>query len=217
MSRPHRVEFPGAVYHLTSRGNARGRIFVRDGDRETFLKVLADTVVRYRWICHAYCLMDTHYHLLVETRLPNLSLGMRQLNGLYTSRFNKLNRRTGHVFQGRYKAVLVEKEAHLLELGRYVALNPVQAGMVGRPESWQWGSYAATIGRSARPPFLTIGWLLEQFGRDRARAIRAYRRFVLEGIGIKESPFEDVKGQIYLGSNEFARRWGGGTGENPRE
>ena len=130
MARPLRLEYPGAVYHLTSRGNARQDIFAGDADREKFLSILAATVGRYKWLCHAYCLMDNHYHLLLETPDPNLSLGMRMLNGVYTQTFNRDHQRVGHVFQGRYKAVLVEKDAHLVELCRYIVLNPVAAGMV---------------------------------------------------------------------------------------
>ena len=109
MARPLRLEFPGAIYHITSRGNAREDIFVDDRDREVFLSVLTDTVDRYNWLCHAYCLMDNHYHLLIETPDPTLSLGMRQLNGVYTQAFNRMHHRVGHIFQGRYKSILVEK------------------------------------------------------------------------------------------------------------
>ena len=103
MARPLRIQYPGAVYHLTSRGNARNNIFLDDADRQAFLKVLESVIVKYNWLCHGYCLMDNHYHLLIETTDPNLSLGIRQLNGVYTQRFNHLHNRVGHVFQGRYK------------------------------------------------------------------------------------------------------------------
>ena len=130
MARPLRIEFPGALYHVTSRGNARAPIFLEDRDRRQLLRILSDVVERYRWVCHAYCLMTNHYHLLVETPEANLSRGMRQLNGLYTQRFNRAHERVGHILQGRFGAVLVERDAHLLELARYVVLNPVRAGMV---------------------------------------------------------------------------------------
>ncbi|MCS6318519.1 MAG: transposase, partial [Nitrospira sp.] len=116
MARPLRIEVPGAVYHVTSRGNARQDIVADDGDRAQWLTVLAHVVDRYGWRGHAYCLMDNHYHLLVETPQPNLSLGMRQLNGRYTQDYNRRHERVGHLFQGRFKAILVEKDAHLLEL-----------------------------------------------------------------------------------------------------
>ena len=118
MSRPLRLQYAGAVYHLTSRGNARQPVFGDDSDRQLFLALFSQVVTRHRWLCHAHCLMDNHYHLLVETPHPNLSTGMRQLNGMYTQAFTRRHDRVGHLFQGRYKAILVEKEAHLLELCR---------------------------------------------------------------------------------------------------
>ena len=126
MARPLRLEFPGAVYHVSSRGNARQRIFFGDADRELFLDTLTQGIARYRWLCHAYCLMENHYHLLIETPRANLSLGMRQLNGIYTQTFNRRHHRVGHLFQGRFRAILVEKESYLLELCRYIVLNPVR-------------------------------------------------------------------------------------------
>jgi REP element-mobilizing transposase RayT len=130
MARPLRLEFPGAVYHLTSRGNARQKIFFTDADCELYLSTLAGVVRRYDWICHAYCLMANHYHLLIEKPKANLSIGMRQLNGIYTQSFNRRHQRAGHLFQGRFKAILVEKEAHLLELCRYVVLTIREVGWV---------------------------------------------------------------------------------------
>jgi len=127
MARPLRIEYPGAVYHVTSRGNARQSIFIDDVDRQLFLEVLGNVVEKYNWLCHAFCLLDNHYHNLVETQDPNLSLGMRQLNGVYTQRFNIRHHRVGHLFQGRYNAILVEKNVHLLEFCRYIVLNPVLA------------------------------------------------------------------------------------------
>jgi len=141
MARPLRIEFPGAVYHVTARGNARAAIFLNDDDRRRFLALLTETAGRRGWTCHAYCLMDNHYHLMLETAAANLGRGMRQINGVYTQRFNRAHDRVGHVFQGRYKAILVEKQAYLLELCRYVVLNPVRAGMVAAPGDWAWSSY----------------------------------------------------------------------------
>ena len=123
MTRPLRIEYEGAVYHVTSRGNARASIFTDDDDRTFFIEILSKVVTRSDWICHAYCLMTNHYHLLIETPSPNLSRGMQLLNGIYTQKFNRQHKRSGHVFQGRFKAILVEKESHLLELARYVVLN----------------------------------------------------------------------------------------------
>ena len=130
MARPLRLEYEGAVYHVTSRGNARQDIYLVDPDRELFLSVLGNTVERFSWLCHAYCQMSNHYHLLIETPEANLSRGMRHLNGVYTQAFNRRHMRSGHILQGRFKAIVVEKESHLLELARYVVLNPVRARMV---------------------------------------------------------------------------------------
>jgi len=132
MARPLRIEFPGAVYHVTSRGNARRKIYRDDEDREAFLATLAWVAERFGWRCHAYCLMDNHFHLLLETPQPNLSRGMRQLNGVYTQSFNRRHRKAGHLFQGRFKAILAEKDSYLLELARYIVLNPVRTRWSGR-------------------------------------------------------------------------------------
>jgi putative transposase len=203
MARPLRLEFPGAVYHVTSRGNARQDIFLDDADRERFLSILSSTVHRYNWLCHAYCLMDNHYHLLVETPDPNLSSGMRQLNGVYTQAFNRDHNRVGHVFQGRYKAILVEKDTHLLELCRYIVLNPVAAGIVARPEAWPWSSYRGTLNPKEAADFLTTGWVSGQFSQNRSRARIQYQRFVAEGLQ-SEPPWNTLHGQSFLGSNAFA-------------
>lgn len=145
MARPLRIEFSGAVYHVTSRGNAQQNIFLCDDDRQAFLDLLGIACERFRWQCHAYCLMSNHYHLLIETQAPSLSKGMKYLNGTYTSAFNRRHFRIGHVFQGRYKAILVEKDAYLLELSRYIVLNPVRARMVRSAKDWPWSSYRGTV------------------------------------------------------------------------
>jgi putative transposase len=136
MSRPLRIEFAGGLYHVTSRGDGREAIFLTEEDRRLFLSVLSEVVRDFNWAVHAYCLMDNHYHLLIETPDGNLSKGMRQLNGVYTQRFNRQHGRVGHVFQGRYKAIIVQKESYLLKLARYVVLNPVRARMVRSPAEW---------------------------------------------------------------------------------
>ena len=204
MSRPLRVEYPGAVYHVTSRGNARQKIFWGDLDRELFLSLLAHVVSRYGWRCHAYCLMENHYHLMLETPKANLSLGMRQLNGVYTQAFNRRHRRVGHLFQGRFKAILVEKESHLLELCRYVVLNPLRVRGKTRLGRSNWSSYAATAGLETAPEFLIVDWLLSQLGQRRSQAQARYRQFVREGVS--DRPWEKLRGQIYLGSEEFIRK-----------
>jgi REP element-mobilizing transposase RayT len=205
MARPLRIEFSGAIYHVTSRGNAREDIWLDDTDRAMFLGVLAKVISRFDWRCHAYCLMDNHYHLLIETPEPNLSKGMRQLNGVYTQRFNRRHGRVGHVFQGRYKAILVERDSYLKELARYVVLNPVRAKRVQHPGEWPWSSYAMTAGKAASPVWLSTEWLLGQLGSQRERAQNAYVRFVEEGQGLP-SLWTDLQQQIYLGSDEFIER-----------
>src|SRR5512142_2829670 len=164
MSRPLRIEYAGAVYHITNRGNDKKAIFKDDHDHETFLKIPTFVNKRYHWLCHGYCLMNNHYHLIVETPDGNLSLGMRQLNGVYTQAFNKRHRCVGHVFQGRFKAVLVQKDSHFLEVCRYVVLNPVRAKAVGHPRQWKWSSYNATAGNSSVHPCLSIAEILGYFG-----------------------------------------------------
>ena len=151
MARPLRLELAGALYHVTSRGDGREDIFHTDEDRVAWLETLAQVCKRFNWVCHAYCQMTNHYHLLVETPDANLSKGMRQLNGVYTQRVNRTHGRVGHVFQGRFKAVLVDKDNYLLELSRYVVLNPLRAKMVRRVEQWRWSSYLATCGQVTKP------------------------------------------------------------------
>jgi len=203
MARPLRLEFEGAIYHVTSRGNAKQEIFADDEDRQTFLMHLARAVRRFSWICHAFCLMGDHYHLLIETPSANLSRGMQYLNSAYTQAFNRRHGRSGHVLQGRYKAVLVEKESHLLELTRYLVLNPVRAGLVRRPEEWPWSSYSATVGLADVPDFLHTDWILSNFHDDKSCAKEAYREFV--GQGCATNPWDELQGGVLLGSERFAR------------
>ena len=202
MARPLRIEYPGALYHLTARGNARTPIFLDDEDKSLFLAILGDLVERYNWCCHGYCLMDNHYHLLIETPDANLSAGMRQLGGIYTQRFNRRHDRVGHLFQGRYKSILVEKERYLLELCRYLVLNPVRAHMVANPGDYPWSSYTATAGISSKPQFLHTAWILAQFGNNHKTAQRKYREFVMAVIA-KESPWTKLQGQCLLGDEQF--------------
>jgi putative transposase len=200
MARPLRIEFPFAVYHITSRGNARADIFNDGSDRYTFLDALSNVVIRYNWLCHAYCLMDNHYHLLIETPDANLSHGMRQLNGTYTQTFNKRHGRVGHIFQGRFRGILVEKDSHLLELCRYVVLNPVRARMVADPAEWRWSSYRATAGLAESQAFLRLDWLLCQFHTSKQAAREKYRQFVHDGMAESNSPWEALKGRVVMGS-----------------
>ena len=205
MARPLRIEYPGALYHVTSRGNARAPIFLDDDDRISFLKRLQDTVERYRWLCHAYCLMDNHYHLLRETPEPHLALGMRQLNGVYTQGFNRRHGRVGHLFQGRYKAILVDIDSYFLELARYIVLNPVRAGMIGDAGQHPWSSYLATAGEQVAPAWLSCQAIHAQLADTRKQAQQRYREFVQEGREAV-SPWVMLKGQAILGDDDFVRR-----------
>ncbi len=157
-------------------------------------------------LCHAWVLMDNHYHLLLETPEANLSLAMKHLNSLYTQRFNKKHHRSGHLFQGRFKALVVEKESYLLELCRYVVLNPVRARMVKAPGDWKWSSYRATAGIDKAEKWLEIDWILGRFGRLEKEAQKSYVSFVRDGIGKKESPWEELSSRVYLGKEEFLNK-----------
>ena len=203
MARPLRIEYPGALYHVTARGNRRGVICEDDKDRHAFLEVLFQVVDRNNWFCHAYCLMDNHYHLIIETPDGNLSYGMRNLNGMYTQWYNRRHHSVGHIFQGRFKSIIVEKERYLLELSRYVVLNPVRAGIVKEPGEWEWSSYRATAGLIEAPGSLTTEWLLSQFGIDKAMARQRYRSFVLDGVKNDDSMWDQLKGQFILGGGRF--------------
>jgi putative transposase len=196
----------GGIYHVTSRGDRRGSIYLEDDDRDDWLAVLGTVCGRFNWVVHAYCQMTNHYHLLVETVDGNLSNGMRQLNGQYTQRFNRRHKLVGHLFQGRYKAILVQKEAYLLELSRYVILNPIRAGMVEQLKDWQWSSYLAMIGVTKREEWLDGDWLLRQFGKHRKEAIYRYQQFISEGNGIP-SPLDDVRHQLLLGDDAFVNQY----------
>jgi REP-associated tyrosine transposase len=205
MARPLRIEYRGALYHVTSRGDRQEVIFDDDQDRRAFLNVLAEVVSRYRWRCHTYCLMGNHYHLMIETPEGNLAKGMRQLNGVFTQSSNRRHNRNGHLFQGRYKAIVVDRESYFLELARYIVLNPVRAAMVKHPQQWAWSSYGATIGKTASPEWLTVDDLLAGFGKRRAGARRKYEEFIVEGMGA-DTIWKDLKGQIYLGDDDFVER-----------
>ena len=205
MARPLRIEFDGAFYHVTSRGNARQDIYLEPQDYLLFLDTLGDVCKRYNWRIHAYCLMTNHYHLVVETPEGNLSLGMRQLNGVYSQAFNNRHKRVGHVFQGRYKSILVDKDSYLKELSRYVILNPVRAKMVELPEGWRWSSYLAMIGKTERLDWLEYDWLLSQFSSVENEAVSQFERFVLDGL-TANSPWLSLRNQIYLGDENFVER-----------
>lgn len=200
MARQARIEYCGALHHVMSRGNDGIPIFRDDEDRRLFLELLAEEISRSRWVLHEYCLMTNHYHLEIETPECTLSTGMHRFLGRYVQRFNKRHKRRGHLFENRFKNVLVEKESYGLELSRYIALNPVKAHMVARPEDWPWSSYAARAGFKKPAAWLTIGPLMSQFGTEPKSQEHAYREFVLSKIGACDDLFERTIGQIYLGT-----------------
>jgi putative transposase len=167
--------------------------------------VLCSVVRRFNWLLHAYCLMGNHYHLLVETPDGNLSAGMRQLNGVYTQRFNRRHDRVGHVMQGRFKAIIVEKETYLAELCRYIVLNPVRAGMKTRPEQWRWSSYRKTAGIGEGFECLSVDWMLHQFAKTRKTAQEKYKEFVQAGLD-SDRPWDKLVGQALLGEEDFIDR-----------
>ncbi len=203
MTRPLRIEYAGALYHVMSRGNRRQTIFENDDDRRTFLRILSRVIRSHDWICHAYCLMGNHYHLLIETLEPNLSRGMRDLNSEYTQKFNYNHKTVGHLLQGRYKAILVEKEEYLTALARYIALNPVRSNLVAKPQDWRWSSYRPTAGYSHPPFFLTIKSVLSIFSKNKVSAQKKYKEFVENNLHAS-SPIEeeDQRGMV-AGSPDF--------------
>jgi REP element-mobilizing transposase RayT len=209
MARPLRIEFPGAIYHVTSRGDRRDAIFDDDTDRQTFLLVLARAVQRFDAQVLAYCLMGNHYHLVLHTRQANLSLLMRQLNGVYTQTFNRNHDKVGHVFQGRFKAILVDRDNYLLALCRYVDLNPVRARMVAKPTNWPWSSYRAHAGRVDAPEWLDTaglhGYLLghpADNAADHREAAKRYAALVASAPDLQIWT-EGLRQQIYLGDDQF--------------
>ena len=204
MARPLRLEYPGALWHITSRGNEQHDIVRDDTDRLKFLGYLARAVERFGWILHAYCLMSNHFHLVIETPQCTLSRGMHWLNGCYAQAFNRRHDRKGHLFQGRFKGILVDSNEYFLELCRYVVLNPVRAGMVPSPEQYEWSSYRPTAGLAPVPAWLSVDPLLSRLGRDPSKARSVYRELVCDGLRVP-SPWEKLSGQMYLGGTSFLR------------
>ena len=205
MSRPLRIELAGGLYHLTSRGDRHEAIYRDDQDRTQWLATFGEVCRRFNWRCHTYCEMTNHYHVVLETPDANLSRGMRQLNGVYTQATNRRHGLVGHLFQGRFNAILVERDAYLLELARYVVLNPVRAGMVQDARDWPWSSYRAMVGQEPAPAWLETDWLLGLFGEERSGAQAAYAAFVRQGIG-QPGIWEGLRHQVFLGSEAFVER-----------
>jgi putative transposase len=210
VSRPLRIAFPGAFYHVISRGNERKAVFQTVRDREQYLSYLESAHNRYGAVIHAYCLMGNHYHLLLETPRGNLSQVLHHINGAYTTYFNVKRGRSGHLFQGRFKGILVEKDAYCKELSRYIHLNPVRAGLVRTPLEYRWSSYRYFIKKGGKPDWLTTEWVLEDFGGCGKKGFRRYREYV-ERVDSRalENPLTKVVASTYLGSEEFIRRIGG--------
>lgn len=203
MARQLRVGFEGAFYHITSRGNLREKVFFEDKDREKFLEILEKTKERYGYILHAYALMDNHYHLLIETPKANISQIMQNINTSYTVYINKKYRRSGHLFQGRFKGIIVDKDEYLVTLSRYIHLNPVRAKIVQRPEDYRWTSYRAYIDRSIKGSLVDTSDTLSYYSKTRGDAIDRYKAFVETGIRGEENPFKDIEAGIILGGRRF--------------
>lgn len=205
MGRPLRIEYPGALYHITSRGNERQTIYREEEDKTRFLKIVGDAALKFQIIVYAYVLMDNHFHLLLETPLGNLSQVMQKISVSYTNGFNARYRRSGHLFQGRYKAILVDKDSYLMELSRYIHLNPVRAGIVKKPEDYPWSSYTAYLKPGQAAEWLKVNRILIQFSQTKGKAARAYKQFANEGIG-QPSPLKEAYLGMILGSSSFIER-----------
>ena len=211
MARPLRIEFPGAVYHVTSRGDRREDIFEDDVDRYALLDILGQGLARFNARVCSYCLMSNHYHFVLLTLDGNLSRLMRHINGVYTQTYNRRHGKVGHLFQGRFKAILVDRDQYLLEVCRYVELNPVRAHLTPNPGDWIWSSYLANVGHAPAPPWLDIHSLHSQLlGRavegvaDHVRAAKQYQAWVLAARGVNLWQ-DSLRQQIYLGDDTFVQ------------
>ena len=207
MVRPLRIEYPGAVYHVTSRGGRREPIAKDNIDRNAFLSIAGQALDRFDAHVWPYCLMGKHYHLVIRTREANLSRLMRHINGVYTQTFNRRHQLTGHLFQGRFKAILLDSDSYLLEVCRYVDLNPVRAHMVDQPDAYRWSSYRALAGLADQPDWLDVHSVHEQVapGKNTPYVAAKYAQFVSEGKGIRLWD-EHLRQQIYLGDDDFIAR-----------
>lgn len=204
MARPLRIEYPGAFYHVISRGNAGEAIFKSNRDHEKYLECLEIATERFSIRIHTYCLMTNHYHLLVETPQPNLSQAIKWINVSYAAYFNRKRRRRGHLFQGRYKAILVEADTYLKHLSRYIHLNPIRANLAKRLDAYPWSSYGAFIDKTPKPAWLETDWLLSLFGKQQKLATRNYQLFVEEvAWDSLENPAKDLIGGLVLGNTDF--------------
>ena len=215
MARSLRIEYSGAFYHVMARGNRREDIFLDDDDRRFFLKVLSESCGQTGWRVHAWVLMGNHYHLVLHTRQANLSRLMRHVNGVYTQDFNRRHGVVGHLFQGRFKAILVDRDSYLLALCRYVERNPVAAKLVAAAEDWRWSSCRAHLGLDAAPPWLDCdglhGHLLGHrvaSESDRRRAARRYAALMADLPSGEEMSIwdEGLRQQVFLGDAAFVAK-----------
>jgi REP element-mobilizing transposase RayT len=207
MGRPLRIEYAGALYHITSRGNEKKEIFLDDADRTKFLQILEDYHDRYGILIHGYVLMDNHYHLILETPQGNLLKVMHGINGSYTGYFNRRYKRSGHLFQGRYRGILIERDAYLVSLSRYIHLNPVRAGIVVKPEEYRWSSYPGYLNEEKGQEWVEYSWVLAQFGDEEDKARRGYRNSVEEVLKTRiENPMNKLYGKMVLGEKSFIEK-----------
>jgi len=204
MARQLRIEYEGAFYHVTSRGNQKGKIFWEDGDRKMFREIIKRTKERYRYFLHGYVMMNNHYHLLIETPHANLKQIMQNINTSYTVYINRTKKKFGHLFQGRYKSYIVDKESYLVELSRYIHLNPVRAGIVNKPEDYIWSSYRDYLHRGEEDSITNMDDTLFLFSKRRNVAVKKYKEFISAGI-TGNSPLENAVGSI-LGDEAFTER-----------
>ena len=204
MARPLRIEYEGAIYHVTARGNERSKIFVTKKDYLKFKEYIAEAQTKYGFLLHAYVLMANHYHLIIETPEGNLGKIMHYLNGWYTTYVNIKRKRSGHLFQGRYKAILVDKDSYLLELSRYLHLNPVRAKMVEKPEEYLQSSYGSYI-TASKEDIVVTAMILGMLTGDKATAKDRYKKYVESALGEEKSPMEKVYGGMMLGRKSFIR------------
>jgi putative transposase len=210
MARARRIQLPGLIRHVMSRGNGRMSIFLDEEDYRKFVYVLSDVVEEFELDCFVYCVMSNHYHVALRPTLPNLSEAIRHLNSRYAQWWNRRHGRVGHVFQGRFKDQIVQHEGYFRTLCRYVALNPVRAKLVEHPADWPWSSYAATVGLRPAPTFLAVADVLGQFGDEDAQLLQGrFAEYVLQGNGKEESADDRIRSkERILGDKSFKKYLG---------
>jgi len=205
MSRPLRLAFEGACYHITSRGNRRDKIFLSNNDKEVFIEKLNETLNKYSFICHAYCLMDNHYHLFIKTPNGNISEGMHHLNTSYTNWFKARHKIVGVIFQGRYKSILIDEDNYAVQLTTYIHLNPVRARVVKKPEQYIWSSHLDYLGKKKSLDNMNNDFVLKQFNRDNKKAREKYVSFIRENIDM-ENPIIETYKSIAIGNKKYLKK-----------